>query len=188
MAQTPDFIIDNGTGAEVRNDINTALMALATTNTGATPPQNPVFGMLWVDTTNACLKIYAGDDVWLIIIDSVVATATGGASSFPSGTKMVFHQAAVPPGWTQDTIDGAAMRVIDGTPGGSGGDVDFVTWNTGHVHPHTHSVSTSTGDGLTIHMVNYGNEDAPAGVTGGATSTSTTSAFKYVDVMICTKD
>ena len=173
MAQTPDFIIDNGTGAEVRNDINTALMALATTNTGATPPQNPVFGMLWVDTTNACLKIYAGDDVWLIIIDSVVATATSGASSsFASGTKMVFHQVAIPAGWTQEVINDAALRVVSGVPGGGTGADGFSDWVAKPV----------PGEWAQQHVL-----DMSSGLLSIMTLDSIQLELKYVDVMICKK-
>ena len=171
MAQTTDFIIDNGTGAEVRTDINNALMALATTNTGSTAPSNPVFGMLWVDTSTASLKIYAGNDVWLIIIDSVAATSTSGASaSFASGTKMIFHQVTIPTGWTQETIEGAALRVVSGTPGGTGGVVDFGGWLSGHIHSVASTVSYATG--------------ASSHSLGSATPSSSP---KYTDVMICKK-
>ncbi len=184
MAQTPDFIIDNGTGAEVRNDINTALMALATTNTGATPPQNPVFGMLWVDTTSASLKIYAGNN-WLIIIDSVSATTTSGASaSFASGTKMIFNQVEIPSGWTQDTVNDRALRVISGTPGGTGGDVGFGDWLSGHSHVKGFSTEYPTGY---VTLQEWGS--GATGVVMQAVPNGIPAVEpKYVDVMICTKD
>jgi hypothetical protein len=178
MAQTTDFIIDNDTGAAVRKDINDALMALATTNTGLTAPVNPVFGMLWVDTTNACLKIYAGGDVWLIIIDSVVATTTSGAgSSFPSGTQMVFHQVAVPPGWAQAVYNDYALRVVGGVAGGVAGNTGFSSWTE---NPMSMWSQTSVAGGVLTPNTS-GNDDMVLA----------TAAFpwelKYVDVMICTK-
>lgn len=49
--------------------------------------------------------------------------------SFPSGTKMLFHQSAAPTGWTKQTsIDDSALRVVSGdTGGGTGGSVAFST-------------------------------------------------------------
>ena len=53
-----------------------------------------------------------------------------GVEPFPSGTKQVFYQASAPTGWTQDTataLGNAAMRVVVGTGGGSGGSDTFQT-------------------------------------------------------------
>ena len=53
-----------------------------------------------------------------------------GVEPFPSGTKQVFFQASAPTGWTQDTASGlanAAMRVVVGSGGGTGGSDTFQT-------------------------------------------------------------
>ena len=50
MAQS-DYYVDNGTGAEVRADINAHLEAVVTINAGATPPAITFPYMAWVDTT-----------------------------------------------------------------------------------------------------------------------------------------
>jgi len=50
MAQS-DYYVDNGTGAEVRADINAHLEAVVTINAGATPPAITFPHMAWVDTT-----------------------------------------------------------------------------------------------------------------------------------------
>jgi hypothetical protein len=53
-----------------------------------------------------------------------------GVEPFTSGTKMVFYQASAPTGWTQDTataLGNAAMRVVTGTGGGTGGSDTFQT-------------------------------------------------------------
>ena len=49
--------------------------------------------------------------------------------SFPSGTKMLFHQSAAPTGWTKQTsVNDSALRVVSGTSGGgTGGSVAFST-------------------------------------------------------------
>ena len=63
---------------------------------------------------------------------------------FPSGTKMVFAQAAAPTGWTQDTTNNdKALRVVSGAGGGTGGTHAFSSPpSTSHTHTgpsHTHS-------------------------------------------------
>ena len=50
MAQS-DYYVDNGTGAEVRADINAHLEAVVTINAGPTPPAKTFPYMAWVDTT-----------------------------------------------------------------------------------------------------------------------------------------
>ena len=50
--------------------------------------------------------------------------------AFPSGTKQLFYQASAPTGWTQDTtaaLGNAALRVVVGTGGGTGGADTFQT-------------------------------------------------------------
>lgn len=51
------------------------------------------------------------------------------AATFPAGTKLLFHQAAAPTGWTkQTTVNDATLRVVSGTTGGgTGGSVAFST-------------------------------------------------------------
>lgn len=47
------------------------------------------------------------------------------ADSFPSGTRMLFHQSAAPTGWTKDaSINDKALRVVSGTAS-SGGTTSF---------------------------------------------------------------
>jgi hypothetical protein len=156
MAQIENFVMENGTGAAVRADINRALMALATTNTGATAPPNPAFGMLWVDTTTASLKIYAGSDNWLIIVDSIAATSTSGSTSFPSGTRMIFNQSSPPTGW--NLIDGinysdASMRVVTGLGGAVGSGVQIGYWSESGVNHASGSHSSTSA--ISVHASKY---------------------------------
>ena len=80
----------------------------------------PVDGQLWVDTsdTNYALRAYNG---------SLSTPAWQLVGGFPTGTKMLFHNAAAPTGWTKvDTgIDNHALRVTTGTPGIVSGNQDF---------------------------------------------------------------
>ena len=82
--------------------------------------------------------VTAGDgDIILRTNGAVTATTFLGSGAnltgvdpFPSGTKQVFYQASAPTGWTQDTtaaLGNAAMRVVVGTGGGTGGSDTFQT-------------------------------------------------------------
>ena len=62
MAQH-DLTIDNQSFPAFRTDLNNALIALGSTNSGSSAPSVPQSGMIWVDTTTATAwqpKIYDG--------------------------------------------------------------------------------------------------------------------------------
>ena len=80
---------------------------------GPVMPNNPVAGLIWADdsATELALKLRNKASSAFINIDS-----------FPSGTKMVFCQAAAPIFWTQDiTNNDKALRVVNTPGGGNGG-------------------------------------------------------------------
>ena len=56
MAQH-DYVIDNSTGANVRADINSALQAIASNNSGSSDPSTTYAFQLFADTTNNVMKI-----------------------------------------------------------------------------------------------------------------------------------
>ena len=96
MAQH-DYNIANQTFPSFRSDLNNALSAIQTTNSGTSRPTGAVAGQMWLDTTNATsptLKFFDGaDDIsfatinyttntvdWLdssITITGLATTATG---------------------------------------------------------------------------------------------------------------
>lgn len=53
---THDYVIDNGSGASVRSDLNSALAAIASNNSNATAPTTTYAYMWWCDTTTGLLK------------------------------------------------------------------------------------------------------------------------------------
>lgn len=63
-----DYNIANGGGAAVRADINAALLAILSQNSGATAPATTKPFMLWYDTANSVLKQRnAADSAWGIV-------------------------------------------------------------------------------------------------------------------------
>jgi len=86
-----DYVIGNDTAANVRADINTALLAIASNNSGASAPATTYANQWWYDSTNDILKIRAeANDAWISvaklnqtsdqffpIVGGVEVTATG---------------------------------------------------------------------------------------------------------------
>ena len=99
-----DYVIANGSGSAVRSDINDALGAIQSLNSGSSAPSTTVAYMLWLDTSNNLLKMRNGsNNGWLEIGSSNAAnlglallagaTFTGevvfnstGSIQLPSGT------------------------------------------------------------------------------------------------------
>ena len=81
-----DYNIANGTGAAVRSDINLALTAIATANSGNSAPTSTSPFQLWADTSSGYLKIRnSGDSAWIIV--GALASPNLGlmlASRFPN--------------------------------------------------------------------------------------------------------
>ena len=98
MAQH-DYVIDNASGAAVRADINLALQAILTNNSGPEPNTDtatvdtPIAYMLWADTSVSpnLLKIRdSSNSAWITICEiasSGTGTMTGGQSFFSNGTQ-----------------------------------------------------------------------------------------------------
>jgi hypothetical protein len=105
MAQH-DYIISNATFPATRTDINNALSAIQTTNSGTSRPTGAVAGQLWLDTTSATtptLKYYDGaDDISLATIDHTANTVNWldstvsitGLSTTATGTVLTLSDSA----------------------------------------------------------------------------------------------
>lgn len=62
-----DYVVDDASGAIVRADLNSALQALASNNSGASAPSTTYALMWWADTTNSVLKQRnAANSAWAI--------------------------------------------------------------------------------------------------------------------------
>lgn len=65
MAQH-DYVIDNQTAPNFRADLNNALAAIVSTNSGASAPSTTYANMMWYDTTANILKMRnEADDTWI---------------------------------------------------------------------------------------------------------------------------
>lgn len=70
MAQH-DYDIANQSGAAFRSDLNNALDAIVTTNSGATEPATTFAFQFWADTTANQLKMRnAANDGWIVILET----------------------------------------------------------------------------------------------------------------------
>ena len=121
MAQH-DYVIANGTGAAVRSDLNNALAAIVSQNSGATEPATTYAYQWWADTTTNLLKLRnSANSGWITLFQldgewSTIAleNGTAGAPSLyfkDSGTDTGFYS----PGANQVGIStgGTAALVID---------------------------------------------------------------------------
>ena len=124
----------------------------------------------------------------------------------PSGTKMLFAQAAAPTGWTKDTThNDKSLRVVSGTGGGSGGSVAFSTvfgrtavddssLSIAQLAAHSHSISgTNNTSGPYSGYIGNSSSVKVSGYTESQGSGSTHShgldlRVQYVDIIICTKN
>lgn len=91
MAQH-DYIIDNQPGASFRADLNAALAAIVSNNSGATAPATPYPFQWWADTTAGVLKQRDASnsewrDVYPLGRELVSQTGSTGAAILPEGSE-----------------------------------------------------------------------------------------------------
>lgn len=134
-------------------------------------------------------------------------TIAGVDPGIPSGTAMLFIQAAAPTGWTKSTtLNDYALRIVSGSGGGTGGSVAFstalgasgtsgaTTLSTGQMPAHTHSISGSYRYNMVTSIVSIGSDQtgqtADTNSTGGGNSHTHSLSINvnYIDAIICTKN
>ena len=83
---THDYVISNGTGSAVRQDLNNALAAIVSNNSSSTEPATTYAFQWWIDTNTTTLKIRnAANDAWITVGDysaTNFALATLASPSF----------------------------------------------------------------------------------------------------------
>lgn len=112
MAQH-DYVIENASGASVRLDINDALQAVLTNNSGTAPGTTAAY-MLWADTGSSpnLLKIRnSSDGAWIKICEIV----SGGIGTIASGQFYIGDGTIAAPGLAfKDDVDTGLRRSSDG--------------------------------------------------------------------------
>ena len=67
---THDYVIANGTGAAVRSDLNNALAAIVSNNSGSSEPSTKYAYQWWADTTTGQLKLRnSANNAWITIFE-----------------------------------------------------------------------------------------------------------------------
>ena len=129
MAQH-DYSIANDSGANVRSDLNNALAAIVSLNSGASSPTSTFAFQLWADTTTGLLKIRnAANSAW-VTVGTMASTNLGLATlASPSFTGTVTSAGNISMTGT-GAIDVAAGTAAErpGTP--SAGMIRFNTDDT----------------------------------------------------------
>jgi hypothetical protein len=78
---------------------------------------------------NNLLPAQSGNAGKYLTTDGSNVSWSSSAVDIPSGTTMLFMQAAAPTGWTQVTsLNDYGLRLVSGTGGGTGGTVPFSTF------------------------------------------------------------
>jgi hypothetical protein len=122
MAQS-DYYVDNGTGAEVRADINAHLEAVVTINAGPTPPAKTFPYMAWVDTTtgrewrrNALNTAWVAPVFGGVDIGKIKARAYRDAAQYIDAelTKVLIDTISFD---TEGVVDTTNSRIIPNLPG-----------------------------------------------------------------------
>ena len=81
---THDYVIANGTGAAVRSDLNNALAAIVSNNSGSSEPGTTYAYQWWADTNANVLKIRnSANDGWITLreLDGTMLIEDGSAST-----------------------------------------------------------------------------------------------------------
>jgi len=102
MAQH-DYSIGNGTGAAVRTDLNNALSATASQNSGSVEPATTFSYQQWADTSSGLLKIRNGaNSAWVIVGD--LSAANLGLATLASPTLTGNPKAPTPASGDNTTL------------------------------------------------------------------------------------
>lgn len=110
MAQH-DYSIENQAGAGFRADLNNALAAIASQNSGATAPNTTFPFQWWADTTTGLLKIRsAANDAWITLgpLAGLGIQSGGQTYALDTGTANTYQVAYMPA--IADFTDGMVLR------------------------------------------------------------------------------
>lgn len=200
-----------GTTGLTPNTATTGAVTLAGTldvDNGGTGQTTYTDGQLLIgnSTGNTLTKATLTAGTGISITNGAGSITIASSSGFAAGTRLAFQQTSAPTGWTKDTtaaLDDSIMRIVTGSVS-SGGSTAFSTFNgqtatgattlsTSEIPSHTHpnggnsnSTSLATG-GVANTRATYATTTGATG-GGGSHTHSITTAIKYYDFIIASKD
>ena len=139
---THDYVIANGTGAAVRSDLNNALAAIVSNNSGSSEPSTTYAYQWWADTNANVLKIRnSANNAWITLreLDGTMLIEDGSASTpglaFADDTNTgIFSGAADQIGFATggaERLEIGSSEVVFNDPSN---DVDFRVESNGNTH------------------------------------------------------
>jgi len=174
MAQH-DYIIDNASGAAVRADLNNALAAAVSLNSGATAPTTTYAYQPWADVTTGLLKLRnAANTGWITI--GTLATTNLGLLVAPTASGTADQVVATDGSGTQSWVDRARIIRATAQASTSGASIDFTTipsW-TKRITVMFAGVSTSGTSNLQIQLGTSSGVTTTGYTSGAFTSTAST--------------
>ena len=148
-----DYVIANASGAAVRADLNSALSAIVTNNSGATAPATTYAYMPWADTTTGLLKLRnAANTAWVTV--GTLATANLGLVVAPAAAGTVDQVLATDGSGVQSWSDRARLVRATSQASTSGTSLDFTgipTWAR-KITVMLSDVSTSGTDSVIVQL------------------------------------
>ena len=128
-----DYVIANQSGSAFRAELNNALAASVSTNSGSSAPSTTYAYMLWADTTNGVLKIRnSANNAWieLLQLDGTLTMEDGTESSPGLGFRDDLDTGLYSPSANTIAISTGATQRLQLSSGGTifnegGADVDF---------------------------------------------------------------
>lgn len=147
--------------------------------------------------------------------DATTQTTAATANPIPTGTVVLFYQAAAPTGWTQvTTLDDYGLRLVSGTGGATAGTTAFstvftnqspttgaTTLSTAQIPSHTHNIYYASAGSkgvpqpplLTFYTNGPPTSSTPSLSTGGGGSHThpggtVTLNLRYANIIICSKN
>ncbi len=192
MAQH-DYNIANGTGAAVRSDLNNALSAIVSNNSGSTEPATTFAFQWWADTNASQLKLRnAANDAWIVIqeLDGTMLMEDGTAGlpglAFASDLDTGFfrpaaNQLAIATSGTERVEFGTSEVVFND----GGADVDFriegdTDANLFFVDAGNDRIGIGTSSPARNLVVNSGASEGVVQITNNTSGTAAANGFELI--------
>lgn len=125
MAQH-DYVINNASGAAVRADLNNALAAIVSNNSGATAPSPTYAYQWWLDTTTGLLKIRNAGNTDFVVVGTL-ASANLGLVVAPAAAGSADQVLSTNGSGVQTYVDRARLVRSTAVPSTTGTEIDFTS-------------------------------------------------------------